>query len=322
MKKLLSVLMAVALILSLAPAVFAAGTGLQAEVREIDVNTVSVTISLGGNGLKNSRMVYTYPEGMELVSTSILLPEDQGITDLDTSKAGTVSFAWAAYDTQTAQGLLELVFTGDNGASYETTLAQPETGVTETVTVSVPYRFSDVTDPERWYYDAVYRVYALDIMDGVGHDLFAPGTQLNRATVTTVLYRLSGSPTVKGSSPFTDVPAGTWYTDAIVWASQNGIVNGYGDGIFAPGKAVTREEMAAMIYRYWQHQGGDAVEDTSALNGFADATQVASWARDAMAWCVEKDVINGTSETQLSPKTGATRAQVAQIVVNYQSVIV
>ncbi len=322
MKKLLSVLMAVALILSLATAVFAAGTGLQVEVREIDVNTVSVIISADSNGLKNSRMVYTYPQGMELVSATALLPEGQGITDLDTAVAGTVSFAWAAYDTQTAQGLLELVFTGGNGKSYETTLTLPETGESETVQVHVPYRFSDVTDSGKWYYDAVYTVFDLGIMDGVGGNRFAPDAQLNRATVATVLYRANGSPAVTGDIPFTDVAADTWYTDAIIWASQNGIVNGYGDGIFAPGKAVTREEMAAMIYRYWQYQGGAAVEDTSALAGFADGAEVAPWAREAMAWCVEKQVINGLSRTILSPKTGATRAQVAQILVNYQQVVV
>lgn len=321
MKKLLSVFMAVALLLTVTVVAFAAGTGLQAQVQEIGVHTVSVTISADSGGLKNSRIVYTYPEGLELISATSLLPKDEGITDLDISD-GEISFAFAAYDTLRGTALLELVFTGEGGKNYSTNLTLPETGECQGVLVSVPYRFRDVTDSNVWYYDAVYSVYGDGIMSGVGDDRFAPNAQLNRATVATVLYRMCGSPAVTGSSPFTDVAEDMWYTDAIVWANEKGIVNGYGNGLFAPGKAVTREEMAAMIYRFWQYQGGAAVEDTSALNAFADAGEVAPWAAEAMAWCVSRDVINGVSTTSLSPKTGATRAQVAQILTNYQSVVV
>lgn len=320
MKKLCSLLLALVLVFSLCTAAMAAENGgFTVETKEIGVNTISVTISADADGLKNSRIVFSWPAGLNLVSVESKLPADAGITDLDTSKAGSVSFAWAAYETQKGTALLELVFTGINGASFEATLETPENGGSQSVTLSVPYRYVDVQNPNSWYYDAVYAVYDWGLMEGVGNDLFAPQKTLNRATVVTVLYRLAGSPEANGVNPFTDVADGTWYTDAIKWASEAGVIEGYGDGIFAPAKAVTRQELATMFYRFWVYEGGNAEVDTEALAGYTDAGQVASWAKSAMCWAVTNGVLQGMPGNILKPADNATRAQVAQILVNYQN---
>lgn len=320
MKKLCSMLLALVLVFSLCTTAMAAENGgFTVETKAVGLNTISVTISADADGLKNSRIVFSWPEGLTLVSVESKLPADAGITDLDTSKAGSVSFAWAAYDTQKETALLELVFTGANGESFEATLQTPENGGSQSVTLSVPYRFRDVMDPEAWYYDAVYAVYDMGLMEGVGSNLFAPQLTLSRATVVTVLYRLAGSPEVSGENVFTDVADSAWYTDAVKWASESGVVKGYGNGTFAPDKAVTRQELAAMFYRFRAYEGGDVTVDADALAAYNDADQVASWAKNAMSWAVSNGVLKGMPGKLLKPEDNATRAQMAQILLNNEN---
>lgn len=321
MKKLCSVLLAFVLVFGLSTAALAAdGGAFTVEVQETGVNVITVTICADAAGLKNSRMVFTYPEDLTLVSANPLLPGEAGISDLDISQKGTVSYAWAAYEAQKETPLLELTFRGVGGVIYAATLETPENGGSQSVSLKVPYRFRDVEDPQKWYYSTVYSVYDQGLMQGVGDDLFAPNNTLNRATVVTVLYRLVGCPQVSGSNPFTDVPEGAWYTDAVNWASEAGVVKGYGNGIFAPGRAVSRQELAAMFYRFWQYQGGDGQTSAGVLQDFLDGDSVPAWAVDAMAWAVEHQVIRGMTGGILEPRGGATRAQVAQILLNYQNV--
>ena len=149
-------------------------------------------------------------------------------------------------------------------------------------------------------------------MNGVGQDLFAPNKTLNRATLVTVLYRMAGSPAVQGSGYFSDVPANSWYTEAVTWAAQNGVAKGYGQGIFAPGRAITRQEMVTMVFRFWQLQNQATAEPQTDLSAFRDQDQVADWA---------SGIIQGMSAEILAPKGTATRAQAAQILVNYQLVL-
>ncbi len=321
MKKLCSVLLALALVFSLCTGALAAeGEIFTVDVQETGVHVVTVTICADAVGLKNSRMVFSYPEGLTLVSANALLPEEAGITDLDISQKGTVSYAWAAYDIQQETALLELTFRGGNGQSYEATLETPEQGSSQTVSIPVPYRFRDVENPQMWYYDAVYSAYDQGLLQGMGNDLFAPNNTLNRAMVVTVLHQLAGCPDADGTNPFTDVPQDVWYTNAVRWAHEAGIVQGYGDGIFAPGRAVSRQELAAMFYRFWRFQGGDAQASAEAVKDFRDAGSVAAWALEAMAWAVENQVIRGMTGEILAPRGSATRGQVAQILVNYQNI--
>ena len=154
------------------------------------------------------------------------------------------------------------------------------------------------------------------LSDGTGIDRFSPNAPLTRAMIVTILYRMAGSPSVSGSSDFTDVAAGKWFAKAVAWAAANGIVNGYGSGLFGPNDPVTREQLAAILYRYAVYGGMTAVTLEENLGSFADTAQLSAYAIQAMNWAVGQGLING-SGSNLVPKAQATRAQVAAIIHRY-----
>ena len=174
--------------------------------------------------------------------------------------------------------------------------------------------FTDVPG-SAWYYDAVKFVYDYDLMDGVGNHKFNPDGTLTRAMIAQVLYNLEGA---SGAYPsvFTDVADSAWYAKAVNWAAASGIVEGKGNNKFDPNAPITRQEMAAILYRYAVLKGYD-VSKVDSLNGYTDASKVASWAKEAMGWAVENYVINGKGASRLDPTGTATRAQVAQILMNF-----
>ena len=167
-----------------------------------------------------------------------------------------------------------------------------------------------------WYANAVNYVTLTGLMNGTG-DGFSPNLAINRGMMVTVLYRMAGSPEVTAENPFTDVPADTWYTDAVIWASENGITAGTSETTFSPTNSLTREQLATFFYRFADFENPDPIEITGDLTGFTDADQVASYATDAMKWAIGEGLISGTTETTLSPKATATRAQVATILMRY-----
>ncbi len=175
--------------------------------------------------------------------------------------------------------------------------------------------FADVSGSD-WFYNDVRYVYEKGIMDGTGIDRFSPNAPLTRAMIVTILYRMAGSPSVSGSSDFTDVAAGKWFAKAVAWAAANGIVNGYGSGLFGPNDPVTREQLAAILYRYAVYGGMTAVTLEENLGSFADTAQLSAYAIQAMNWAVGQGLING-SGSNLVPKAQATRAQVAAIIHRY-----
>ena len=175
--------------------------------------------------------------------------------------------------------------------------------------------FADVSGSD-WFYNDVRSVYEKGIMDGPGADRFSPNAPLTRAMIVTILYRMAGSPSVSGSSDFTDVAAGKWFAKAVAWAAANGIVNGYGSGLFGPNDPVTREQLAAILYRYAVYGGMTAVTLEENLGSFADTAQLSAYAIQAMNWAVGQGLING-SGSNLVPKAQATRAQVAAIIHRY-----
>ena len=175
--------------------------------------------------------------------------------------------------------------------------------------------FADVSSSD-WFYNDVRYVYEKGIMDGTGADRFSPNAPLTRAMIVTILYRMAGSPSVSGSSDFTDVAAGKWFAKAVAWAAANGIVNGYGSGLFGPNDPVTREQLAAILYRYAVYGGMTAVTLEENLGSFADTAQLSAYAIQAMNWAVGQGLING-SGSNLVPKAQATRAQVAAIIHRY-----
>lgn len=172
--------------------------------------------------------------------------------------------------------------------------------------------FVDVPE-NTWYRDAVEFVYWEGIMKGVETDTFDPYGTLTRAQFVTILYRMAGTPAISGASAFTDVLEGRYYTDAVIWATENGITKGIGNDLFDPYAAVTRQQMVTFLYRYAQYTGAD-VSEKADLSGYTDADSVPGYAREAMAWAVGNEIILGVSQTQLDPRATATRAQAAKVV--------
>ena len=170
--------------------------------------------------------------------------------------------------------------------------------------------FSDVREAD-WFYDDVVYAYENGLFSGTSDTTFSPNASMTRAMLVTVLYRLEGQPTVSGRSGFSDVKLNSYYEDAVTWAADNGIVNGTGATTFSPNANVTREQMAAILYRYAQYkQYGTAA--SAGLNGFSDAAKVSAYAKAPLSWAVAEKLVNG-SEGRLLPTGNATRAQVAAI---------
>ena len=177
--------------------------------------------------------------------------------------------------------------------------------------------FSDVS-ANAWYASAVQYAVEHGLMAGVGNNRFGPEEPMTRAMLVTVLWRYAGRPEA-GKNPFTDVPAGQWYTEAVTWAAENGVVSGVGNGRFAPNGNITREQMASILFRYAKLTGLDTSK-RGELAGFPDEGQVSSWAREALSWAVGEGIISGTAEggrTILKPQGNATRAQVASILMRF-----
>ena len=162
------------------------------------------------------------------------------------------------------------------------------------------------------YYDAVAYVYEKGLMDGTSAVTFAPGAVLTRAMTAQVLWNLAGSPAAPGGAGFTDVAADAWYAGAVNWAAAQGIVAGYDTGAFGPEDAVTREQLAAMLYRY-----AGTPEPTGDLDGFADKDAASGYAADALCWAVGEGLLTGKDGGRLDPAGTATRAEVAVILMRF-----
>lgn len=179
--------------------------------------------------------------------------------------------------------------------------------------------FIDV-DENDWFYDAVTYVYSEGMMDGVSDTQFAPNSNLTRGMVVTMLYRLEDEPRVTGSSGFDDVASGAWYADAVTWAAENGIVNGVSDAEFAPNDNITREQLAAILYRYAEHNDYD-VSGRDDLSEFTDRDSISGYALDAMRWAVDEGLITGVTDTTIEPLGTATRAQAATMFMRFMSTV-
>ena len=179
-------------------------------------------------------------------------------------------------------------------------------------------QFKDVTRSNvgTWAADAVDFAYHFGLVSGVSKTEFAPNSPMTRAQLVTVLYRAAGSPSVTVSTNFEDLDVGSYYYSAVVWANVNGIVNGTSDTTFSPDSRLTRQQLAAILYRYARAFGGDT-SYTGNLSHFTDRHQVDSYATTPMIWAVSHEIISGTSDTTLSPLSTATRAQVVVILHRY-----
>ena len=174
--------------------------------------------------------------------------------------------------------------------------------------------FTDVSSNE-WYYDAVKYVYDNGMMNGIDSTTFSPNNTTTRGMIVTILHRLEGEPSAAAAG-FTDVASGQWYTDAIAWAAANDIVNGYSETEFGPNDTITREQMAAILYRYASFKGYD-VTATASLSDYTDAALISGYATAAMQWANAEGLITGVTNTTLNPQGNATRAEVATILMRF-----
>lgn len=175
--------------------------------------------------------------------------------------------------------------------------------------------FTDLS-ANAWYYDSVKFVNIKGIMLGTSDNTFDPTATLTRAMFVTLLYRIEGSPEIDASAPkFNDVPAGKWYTAPVVWAAENGIVNGRDDVTFDPNGVITNQEMAAVIYRYAASKGVDTT--VSGVPNYSDKRLMAEWALDPITWCAKVGVMNGNRDGTFTPKDAALRYDAADVFAKY-----
>ena len=259
----------------------------------VDNGSIKVSPSSRAEAGDTVTITVTPDEGYEL-DELVVYDADGDEVDLDDEGDGAYTFEMPKSDVE-----IEVSFARISDADDETPVAA----------------FVDVADSD-WYADAVQYVFANGLMAGTSDTTFSPNATTTRAMIVTILYRLEGTPAVTGTTAFTDVAAGQYYADAVAWAAQNGIVSGTSATTFSPDGVITREQMAAILYRYAQYKGYDVTAKAD-LSMFTDATQVSTYATDAMAWANASGLISGTSATTLSPAGSATRAQVATILMRF-----
>lgn len=210
---------------------------------------------------------------------------------------------------------------GGGGGGGAVAPVTPPADDTETITdektplADKPFMFEDVTE-DIWYYESVKYVFTNDFMEGTSETLFSPNADLNRAMIVTIVYRLEGKPNVTGTSKFSDVKSGMWYSDAIAWAEANGIVKGKSEETFAPAESITREQFAAILYRYAQYKKYD-VTSSGSLGAFTDNEMVTEYAREAVSWSIGAKIINGKEDAKIDPKGKATRSEAAAMITRF-----
>ena len=200
---------------------------------------------------------------------------------------------------------------GGSSSEVPETPDEPGTDIDEPETPLAPGVFTDVP-AGHWASDAIEYVTGQGYFNGTSATTFSPSAPMTRSMLATVLWRMAGQPAPTSANPFTDVPAGQWYTDAVAWAAEQGIVTGTGNGLFDPDGSITREQLAVMLHRF----AGSAAASAD-LSGFADASAISSWASEAMNWAVANGVLSGDEAGRLNPGGAATRAEVAQMLYNY-----
>lgn len=234
--------------------------------------------------------------------------------------AGSVRAAVAvnAADDLTAWSLADDGSISAVGGAYDAGQQTYAFDVVNGVTAIARFPFTDVV-AGTWYYGAAAYAYNNGLFAGMTPTTFAPDATMTRAMLVSVLWRLAGEPAPKAPNTFVDVPDGAWYTDAVTWAAENGVVSGIGGSRFDPSGFVTREQTAEILYNYAHSKGYD-VSARADLTAFPDAASVSGWAEEALSWANAAGLINGTvrdGQTILDPQGSASRAQVAMILMNY-----
>lgn len=289
-------------------AVSSLNTAQQTALKDMDVQAVINTTLTSGDtdihdfdgGNADVRVPYTLKVGQNANGILVYyVAEDGDKTEVPTNYANG-----------------QLIFTASHFSSY--IVAYDKTRV-----VAGRYgSFSDL-DADAWYHDGVNYVLENGIMSGVGGNLFAPNNSTSRAMMAQILWNMEGRPAVKHVISYTDVDGEQWYAEAIRWATSEKIMSGYGGGKFGPSDAMTREQLATIVYRYAQYKGLDvSVGENTNILGYSDAFDVSEWAIPAMQWAVGSGTVTGKSASTLNPGDVATRAEIATIVMRYCTEIV
>ena len=232
------------------------------------------------------------------VDTVIDLIDAIGTVTADSGDA--IAEARAAYDRLSAANQAKVT-------NYAT-LTDAEATYEKLLTEEILSVFTDVQG--HWATDAIAFVVRENLFNGTSATTFEPNSDMTRAMLVTVLWRLDGEPAPAAENHFTDVAADTYYTDAVAWAAENEIVTGYSDTTFLPARNISREELAVILYRYARYKDADT-EAAADLSAYTDADRVSAYAADAMGWAAETGIINGRTETTLVPQGESTRAEVA-----------
>lgn len=277
------------------------------------------TTAGGDQGGSSGGGVSSYPVKVE--------PQDEGSVEISSKNAQAGAKVTLTSDPKPGYRLRTISVLDGKGASVDLTkindgtyeFVMPSGSVTVKAEFEmIPPPFEDTSD-QAWYYEAVHYVYYHKIMTGTGSGEFSPNATLSRAMVAQILYNLEGQPTMTGEGTFVDA-AEHWAADAIAWAKQTGVVAGYEGNIFRPEKAVTREELAQMLYNYAQYKGYNLTA-TGDLTAFPDGDMVQDWAETAMSWANGNKLINGSEQAGgnliLSPNGNTTRAEAASILMNF-----
>ena len=286
--------------------------------------TISATFQIPSSGHSSGPSAETYKNAVaeaehgKVTSNPSAAAKDAKVTVTVSPDNG---YETASVAVRDAAGR-EIAVTKNDDGTY--TFTQPDGKVTITAVFQAKTdpgpepkpqtRFVDVEDTD-WFHDAVYHCTDKGYFNGVDDTHFSPNGTMTRAMFAAVLYRIAGEPEVLGENPFSDVEEGTWYADAVIWAAGKDIIEGYGDGTFGTNDAVTREQMVTL---FWRYQGKPAEEGTG-LSDFTDTDKISEWARESFAWAVTAGIITGKDNGILDPKGTSTRAEIAQIVMNYET---
>lgn len=266
--------------------------------------------SSGGGGRTYHKMTFETNGGSTIRVMNAARGDIIDLTKYNPTREGYEFIGWFA-DAALRQKITEIKLT-DNVTVYagwrEIEPVEPETPIEpEKPAISNP--FADVQE-ENWFYDDVLFAYEQGLLRGMSENMFAPQTASTRAQIAAIFYRMEGSPAVEGVGSFADVTQGAWFYDAVTWAEKSGILSGYGNGSFGANDPVTREQLAAIFYRYAQFKGLDT-ENAGDLDAFADKNAASAWAQTALSWAVERGLVSGKGDSRLDPKGTATRAELA-----------
>ncbi len=302
-------------------------TGWRAEGAELeDPSSVVTTFEMPANGVtvtatwkavKDNPKPTTHYVTVESKTYNLSFETNGGTTiPTYTKKGGTVIDLNAFFTTR--EGYTFDGWYSDKELTKKVTsveLTQNTTVYAKWAAKKAPFPFNDVKK-EDWFYNEVRSIYNRGLMNGTSANTFSPDMTTTRGMIVTILYRMEGEPAVTDQNPFSDVKAGSYYDKAITWGAANGIIRGYGNDKFGPDDNITREQMAAILFRYASFKGYD-VSARANLSGFHDSGKIGGWAENAMRWAYGKNLIKGVGNDLLDPQGEATRSQVATILYRF-----